>query len=327
LFFTDETEEVSLDDVLAPCYVLHHDLIFDGNLWAALGAEYFYYRYRFAGRFPVSWNEREPVKESAGVGCEICAYALQARLAEAVAFAEEAHKHKLRAFDVFAGAGAMSLGMEGATGGMRTTHAVEISPSAARTFRYVREGSPRDILGGITDGRRSDSGVILFRRNSSKTIVYNQCANELLRYAVKSYRGILGEDEVPKDIYDNSRLPQPPQPGDIDVITAGFPWCVSTLWRTHADKQCKPVSQPHSQLNMFQKANDVKSNLILNLLSWVDFLQPQYCIFENVRGFLSYNLNAIQVDEHRTAGGISMGGLKFLVHAMLAMKYVVVSLW
>ena len=73
---------------------------------------------------------------------------------------------------------------------------------------------------------------------------------------------------------------------------------------------------------MFQKANDTKSNLILNLLSWVDFLQPQYCIFENVRGFLSYNLNAIQVDEHRTTGGINMGGLKFLVHAMLAMKYV-----
>jgi DNA (cytosine-5)-methyltransferase 1 len=74
---------------------------------------------------------------------------------------------------------------------------------------------------------------------------------------------------------------------------------------------------------MFQKANDVKSNLILNLLSWVDFLEPNYCIFENVRGFLSYNLNAIQLDEHRTSGGISMGGLKFLVHTMLAMKYVI----
>ena len=74
---------------------------------------------------------------------------------------------------------------------------------------------------------------------------------------------------------------------------------------------------------MFQKANDIKSNLILTLLSWVDFLGPSYCIFENVRGFLSYNLNAIQLDEHRTSGGVSMGGLKFLVHAMLAMKYVV----
>ncbi|KAH9984055.1 S-adenosyl-L-methionine-dependent methyltransferase, partial [Russula compacta] len=275
LFFTDEIEEVPLEEVLAPCYVLHRNLIFDMNLWTMLGAEYFYYRYHFTQRSPMSWDERESLKESAGVGCETCAYALQARLAEAVEFAEEAQAQRLRAFDVFAGAGAMSLGMEDVTGGMKTTHAVEISPSAARTFR----------------------------RNSPGTIVYNQCVNELLRYAVKSYRGILEEDEVPKDIYDNSLLPRPPQPGDIDVITGGFP------------------CQPHSQLNMFQKANDVKSNLILNLLSWVDFLEPKYCIFENVRGFLSYNLNAIQVDEHRTAGGISMGGLKFLVHAMLALNY------
>jgi DNA (cytosine-5)-methyltransferase 1 len=144
LFFTDETEEVPLDDVLAPCYVLHHNLIFDMNLWTALGAEYFYYRYRFTRRSPGSWDEREPVEENARVGCETCAYALQVRLTEAVEFAEEGQKHRLRAFDVFAGAGAMSLGMEGATGGMKTTHAVEISPSAARTFRYAREGSPRD---------------------------------------------------------------------------------------------------------------------------------------------------------------------------------------
>jgi DNA (cytosine-5)-methyltransferase 1 len=100
----------------------------------------------------------------------------------------------------------------------------------------------------------------------------------------------------------------------------------STLLISPPDTQGEPVSQPHSQSDTFQKANDIKSNLILNLLSWVDFLQPKYCVFENVRGFLSYNLNAIQVDEHRTTGGISMGGLKFLVHAMLAMKYVMLPL-
>lgn len=126
-----------LDDVLAPCYVLHHNLIFDMDLWTALGAEYFYYRYHFTGRSPGCWDEREPVEENARVGCETCAYALQARVTEAVEFAEKTQKQKLRAFDVFAGAGAMSLGMEGAAGGMKTTHAVEISPSAARTFRYV----------------------------------------------------------------------------------------------------------------------------------------------------------------------------------------------
>ena len=131
------------------------------NLWTALGAEYFYYRYCFTKRSPGSWDEREPVEENARVGCETCAYELQARLSEAVEFAEEAQKHRLRAFDVFAGAGAMSLGMEGATGGMKTTHAVEISPSAARTFRYARKGSP-DGSGAFIRGRDQSNNSVVF---------------------------------------------------------------------------------------------------------------------------------------------------------------------
>ncbi len=85
------------------------------------------------------------------------------------------------------------------------------------------------------------------RHNSHKTIMYNQCVNELLRYAIKSYHGILEEDGVPKDIYDNARLPPPPQPDDIDVITAGFPWCVHTLQVTQTDKTMgtrQPASLP-----------------------------------------------------------------------------------
>lgn len=73
---------------------------------------------------------------------------------------------------------------------------------------------------------------------------------------------------------------------------------------------------------MFQRADDKKSNLILNLLSWVDFLRPKFCFFENVRGFLQFSLNATQLSQYRVGGGIKMGGLKFLVYALLAMKYV-----
>ena len=71
---------------------------------------------------------------------------------------------------------------------------------------------------------------------------------------------------------------------------------------------------------MFQHANDRKSHLILNLLSWVDFLRPKYCVFENVRGFLRYNLHAYQAGKHRVEGGVEMGGVKFLVRALLAMR-------
>ena len=141
--------------MLSPCYVLHSDLVFDIDLWPALGAAYFYYKYRFPRRFPASWDDRELLEESAGIGCEICAFMLQDRLAEVVSFSEESQMRKFRAFDVFAGAGAMSLGMAAATGGMETTHAVEIAPSAARTFRCVRDKVSRRS-GGVESSKFND---------------------------------------------------------------------------------------------------------------------------------------------------------------------------
>ena len=74
---------------------------------------------------------------------------------------------------------------------------------------------------------------------------------------------------------------------------------------------------------MYQRANDRKSHLMLNLLSWVDLLEPEVCVFENVRGFLTYNLNAIQENRYKVKGGISTGGLKFLVRSLVTMGYVV----
>jgi DNA (cytosine-5)-methyltransferase 1 len=61
---------------------------------------------------------------------------------------------------------------------------------------------------------------------------------------------------------------------------------------------------------------------MLNLLSWVDFLEPEFCIFENVRGFLSYSLNSVQESRYKVKGGIPIGGLKFTVRALVTMGYV-----
>jgi hypothetical protein len=47
-----------------------------------------------------------------------------------------AQKDTLRTLDLFAGVGALSMGLE-ETGGFRTTHAVEIGPSTAQTLRYA----------------------------------------------------------------------------------------------------------------------------------------------------------------------------------------------
>lgn len=63
------------------------------------------------------------------------------------------------------------------------------------------------------------------RNNSPDTIVYNQCSNEMLRYAVDVCNEV--DDDVPMSL-EGDELDHPPQPGDIDVIIAGFPWCVSS---------------------------------------------------------------------------------------------------
>lgn len=70
---------------------------------------------------------------------------------------------------------------------------------------------------------------------------------------------------------------------------------------------------------MFKTANDVKSNLMLTALSWVDFYRPKYAYMENVTGFLNYRLNTQQATINRVEGGITMGGLKLLVRTLLEM--------
>lgn len=73
---------------------------------------------------------------------------------------------------------------------------------------------------------------------------------------------------------------------------------------------------------MYKDANDVKSNLILTTLSFLDYYSPSFAYFENVPGFLRFSLNGVQVNQHQVVGGLEMGGLKFLIRALLDMKYV-----
>jgi DNA (cytosine-5)-methyltransferase 1 len=70
---------------------------------------------------------------------------------------------------------------------------------------------------------------------------------------------------------------------------------------------------------MFKRADDPKSNAILNALAYIDFIRPKWVVFENVRGFLQFNLNAAQAGRHRLHGGIQMGGLKLLESGLIKM--------
>lgn len=65
---------------------------------------------------------------------------------------------------------------------------------------------------------------------------------------------------------------------------------------------------------------DIKSNLILNALSWIDFYRPSLCYFENVAGFLQFR---VFHTDNSDVEGIEMGGLKLLKRGLLDMGYVI----
>ncbi|KAI0095061.1 S-adenosyl-L-methionine-dependent methyltransferase [Irpex rosettiformis] len=269
IFLTDEIVIVEANALLKPCRVKAASSLSSEKLQAYLNlsSAHFYARFHCQKATPFSWCRRTVLQAMALTICGICHAADQATAKQMEDFDQIA---PLKAFDPFAGTGAFALSMQEA-GILKLTHAIELSPSTARTLK----------------------------KNSPKTLVYNQCANRILESSVK------------KDIKEQSsllsieekELPPMIKPGDVDCVIAGFP------------------CQPHSTLNMYQRANDKKSHLILNLLSWIDFLRPRHCFFENVRGFIHYSLNATQHNKYKLKGGIQVGGLKFLVHSLLVMGY------
>ncbi|KAJ7492258.1 S-adenosyl-L-methionine-dependent methyltransferase [Mycena latifolia] len=139
------------------------------------------------------------------------------------------------------------------------------------------------------------------QKNSDMT-VYCQDANLVLRYFIKSSAN--HNIETPLQLFDNKTpLPPPIKPGKMRAIFIGLP------------------CQSHSGLNMYRKAEDPKSNLMLTAASYVDFFRPDFVFLENVPGFLKYNLLAQQASRHRLEGGVEMGGLKLLLRALQDMKY------
>jgi hypothetical protein len=77
------------------------------------------------------------------------------------------------------------------------------------------------------------------------------------------------------------------------------------------------TSQPHSSLNRFIKEDDAKSALIVTCLSYVEAIRPQLCVFENVSGFVKWQLMGVKdKGAQRIQGGIEMGGLKLIMRCL-----------
>ncbi|KAF9245635.1 S-adenosyl-L-methionine-dependent methyltransferase [Melanogaster broomeanus] len=263
LFYTDHKMTFEISDLIGMCYVVVGSSMPELDAWKAMSPRHFYVKYHFPSLNVESWADRRDMGPRDLDVCGECLAGNFRNFKEMQTFLRQ--RPPLRVFDPFGGTGAFGLAME-EVGCFKLTHAVEISPSAARTLRGIK--------------------------------VYNNCSNLVLRQAILTH-----ENKNP--------------------ATVSSPGSLGKSYR------CMPVqillslehSQPHSRLNMYPKSNDIKSNLILNILSWVDFLKPQYCIFENVRGFLQFHLRSRQDGKNSVKGGIPMGGLKFVSRALLDMGY------
>ncbi|KAJ2006900.1 hypothetical protein GGI04_001720 [Coemansia thaxteri] len=168
--------------------------------------------------------------------------------------------------------------------------------------------------GGLTQGL-DQSGIVktmwsveymlsagyTFSKNHPDAQVYNQCSNLLLDSAIRTHRGETIKPLVNQ--FDGKQLPPMPQPGDVDFI------------------YCGPPCQGFSRCNRFIKADDIKTSLVANALSYVDFYRPTYFLLENVRGLLTYRLGGFQIGPGKVGGGIEMGMLKFILRTLTTMGY------
>ena len=205
--------ETVLDDLIGVCYVVvKEDIPNPPDVWLAMSHRHFYVKYRFPSLIvkpePESWASKRRMRWGDIAICPTCMKQEIKKFNGMKEFSEK--KAPLRVFDPFGGTGAFGLAME-EVGCFKLTHAVEISPSAATTLRYVLMFWTVEVVWNV-----------IVRNNASAGIkVYNQCSNLVLRHAILTHEN---KNPEPLKSIEGHVLPPPPKPGDIDCIVAGFPW-------------------------------------------------------------------------------------------------------
>ncbi|KAJ1817653.1 hypothetical protein LPJ75_001659, partial [Coemansia sp. RSA 2598] len=320
LYWTEIRKSVDVSLFRGKCWVSHIDDI-KGNLNVYKDSDInaFYCQYETPKAYPQSpsdWHEIKPFRDVPVVEisddgdddrfpmeqhCKICKRERERRWELLTKFLQSPEKQRLSTN--------FGRDSDGSIGGDRG-HGV----SFMRGKQPLRALDLFSGCGGLTQGM-DQSGVvktmwavefmesagITFAKNHPEAQVYNQCSNLLLDSAIKAHQGI--PTKPLKNKFDQKELPPMPQPGDVDFI------------------YCGPPCQGFSRCNRFVKADDIKTSLIANALSYVDFYRPTYFLLENVRGLLSYRLGGIQLGRGRIGGGIEMGVLKFILRTLTTMGY------
>ncbi|KAF9066247.1 hypothetical protein BDP27DRAFT_1330866, partial [Rhodocollybia butyracea] len=249
---------VNAESLIQICHVVAAEYRSIGiENWILHSPDHFYVRYCFPSLNVKTWDSKRCITHKEVTVCKQCH---NSRLQESESlntFMQQ--KTTLRALDVFGGCGTFGLALAEGSSSFDITHAIEIAPSAAQTYKL----------------------------NSPKTTVFNICVNDAVRYIIKKNLNKNNLDDTPITKATGEPVEFSLRPGDTEVLIAGFP------------------CQPHSTQNIYQNAKDIKTNLILPLLSLVDHLRQRIIVLENVTGFLSCQLMGVQNGRHHIEGGIN----------------------
>lgn len=133
---TGPTDTIELDAtaLLKPCVVVHQSDVPDLAAWFDISPYNFYVRYLLP-TLDSPWSQKRKLSRKDVLACDICLEQHNERF-QLLSDLSSGGQVCLRTFDPFGGVGAFGLAME-ELGCMKLTHAVEITPSAALTLRYV----------------------------------------------------------------------------------------------------------------------------------------------------------------------------------------------
>ncbi|KAJ2279034.1 hypothetical protein J3F81_000148 [Coemansia sp. RSA 371] len=347
LYWTPLTEKFDVASFRGKCWVAHPDDIGAGlTAYKDSDCNAFYASFEATRTWPSvesDWIELQPVRntQSPALGsmdeddgdmrmpmptpCSICKRERQLRMHRMAQFLASPSTSLAESTGTLATDLALSADLP--SGDLDTCSALPLDPSTilpadvpSKRVSFMCGRQPLRALdlfsgcGGLTQGMDQSGAVktmwsveympsagLTFSKNHPEAQVYNQCSNLLLDWAIKAHHGVPARPLINK--FDGKELPPMPQPGDVDFI------------------YCGPPCQGFSRCNRFIKADDIKTSLIANALSYVDFYRPSYFLLENVRGLLNYRLGGVQVGPGKVKGGIEMGMLKFILRALTTMGY------
>ncbi|KAJ2813882.1 hypothetical protein H4S07_000336 [Coemansia furcata] len=314
LYWTPVVREVEVSNFKGKCWIVHPDDI-KGSLTAYKDTDFnaFYAKYKATKPWPSreeEWVALRPLSEEVSANdssIDIDSDDKRASMPPCCEICKRERRQRNRLLEQFMKSPSINVNGTPASSD-------EKPASFARGQHPLRALDLFSGCGGLTQGM-DQSGVVktkwsvefmpaagyTFATNHPDAQVYNECSNLLLDSAIRAHRGETVKPLINK--FDAKELPPMPQPGDVDFI------------------YCGPPCQGFSRCNRFIKADDIKTSLVANALSYVDFYRPTYFLLENVRGLLSYKLGGVQVGPGKVSGGIEMGMLKFILRTLTTMGY------